>query len=124
MNQLLVTEQFGHLRCCIPEMEEAVDPVGSHEEEAKQGDDHLHKQLSLERCKSHLHSEETNDSFSVGVWPRDPSRHLLLLDRAPNLAHTRSLVLDEGVEKYDGEGKEKVEEQPNVDEGHLYGGGQ
>lgn len=35
MNQLLVIEQFGHLCCCIPEMEEAVDPVGSHEEEAK-----------------------------------------------------------------------------------------
>ena len=54
----------------------------------------------------------------MGVWPRDPS-HFLLLDRTPNLAHPGSLVLDEGVEEYDGEGKEKVEEQPDVDEGHL-----
>ena len=79
-------------------------------------------QISLERCKSHLHSKDTNDSFGVGVWPRDPSGHLLMLDRAPSLAHTRSLVLDEGVEEYDGEGKEKVEEQPDIDEGHLRGG--
>ena len=54
----------------------------------------------------------------MGVWPRDPS-HFLLLDRAPNPAHPGSLVLDEGVEEHDGEGKEKVEEQPDVDEGHL-----
>ena len=54
----------------------------------------------------------------MGVWPRDPS-HFLLLDRTPNLAQPGSLVLDEGVEEYDGEGKEKVEEQPDVDEGHL-----
>ena len=76
-------------------------------------------QISPKICKSHLHSKETNDSFSVGVWPKDPSGHLLLLDRAPNLAHPCSLILDEGVEEYDGEGKEKVEEQPDVDEGHL-----
>ena len=71
---------------CIPEMEEVIHPVGSHEEKAMQGDDHLHNQISLERCKNHLHSKETTDSFGVGIWPGDPSRHLLLLDWTASLA--------------------------------------
>ena len=40
--QLSVTDQFRCLGCCIPEMEEAIHPVASHEEKTKQGDHHLH----------------------------------------------------------------------------------
>ena len=58
----------------------------------------------------------------MSIWPRYPSPFLLLFHWTPNLAHPGSLVLDEGVEEHDGEGKEKVEEQPDVDEGHLGGG--
>ena len=63
----MVTEQFGNLRCCIPETEEAIHPVGSHEEKAKQGDDHLHKQRSLKRCKSYLHSKETDGCWKISL---------------------------------------------------------
>ena len=37
----------------------------------------------------------------------------------PHLGHPGPLVLDPGVEEHDGKGEEKVEEQPDVDEGHL-----